>query len=537
MANTVNQGQILLCAINSTYQHAAFGLRYLKANLNELEDSCRIQEFTIAQDPKDIAEKILIQKPHILGFGVYIWNTLEVLETIKIIKKVAPEVVIVLGGPEISYETKQQEHFHYADFIIPGEADFHFYRLCKKILTENFEKAPATEAEVFTAEIPEIAKIKLPYDLYTDEDIKNRVIYVEASRGCPYKCEYCLSSLDKSVRNFELTDFLLAMEKLMSKGVREYKFVDRTFNLSPSISKSILEFFLKHIDKGLFLHFEMVPDRLPDELKELIKQFPAGSLQFEIGIQTLNEEVSKNVSRRQNVEKIKENFDFLRANTHVHTHADLIVGLPGETWDSFKAGFDKLSLMGPDEIQVGILKRLRGTPITRHDHTFSMKYGDKPPYQIFQNKNLDFLQIQNLVRFSKHWDMIANSGNWKGFLHLLKTDSILTEKSFFDRFYSLSLFLSERHPQSHGISLTNLSESIFLYMIDVLNWQAETAVATLLKDYCFNKKRDLPTFLKNSESYKDITFAIYEKYKAEEKSQSLTTSAKSLKKRQIQHLE
>lgn len=531
-----NQSQILLCAVNSTYQHAAFGLRYLKANLNELAESCHIQEFTIAQDSKDIAEKILMQKPKILGLGVYIWNTLEVLEVIKIVKKVAPEIVIVLGGPEISFETKKQEHIQFADFIIPGEADFSFYRLCKKILSENYQNTQ-TEAEVLTSEIPEINKIKLPYDLYNDEDIKNRVIYVEASRGCPYKCEYCLSSLDKAVRNFELGEFLTAMEKLMAKGVREYKFVDRTFNLSPSISKSILEFFLKHIDKGLFLHFEMVPDRLPDELKELIKQFPAGSLQFEIGIQTLNEEVSKNVSRRQNIEKIKENFEFLKSSTHVHTHADLIVGLPGETWDSFKKGFDDLSVMGPDEIQVGILKRLRGTPITRHDHIFEMKYGDKPPYQIFQNKNLDFLQIQSLVRFSKHWDMIANSGNWKTFLHLLKTDALSAGKSFFDRIYSLSLYLSEKHPQSHGISLINLSESLFNYMIDVLNWQSEAAISTLLKDYCFNKKRDLPTFLKNSDSYKELTLNLYEKFKTEEKNQAHATQIKSVKKRQMQHID
>lgn len=531
-----NQDQILLCAVNSTYQHAAFGLRYLKANLNELSDLCRIQEFTIAQDPKDIAEKILLKKPQILGFGVYIWNTLEVLEILKIIKKVAPEIIIVLGGPEISYETKKQEHLYFSDFIIPGEADFSFYNLCKKILTENYRHSNS-EAEIIPSELPEINKIKLPYDLYNDEDIKNRVIYVEASRGCPYKCEYCLSSLDKSVRNFDLQEFLIAMENLMQRGVREYKFVDRTFNLSPSISKSILEFFQKHLDKGLFLHFEMVPDRLPDELKELIRQFPAGSLQFEIGIQTLNEEVSKNVSRRQNVEKIKENFDFLKKQTHVHTHADLIVGLPGETWDTFKNGFDNLTLMGPDEIQVGILKRLRGTPITRHDQTFEMKYADKPPYQIFQNKNLDFLQIQSLVRFSKHWDMIANSGNWKSFMQLLKTDSLTSGKSFFDRIYSLSLFLSDKHPQSHGISLINLSESLFSYMIDVLNWQPELAVSVLLKDYCFNKKRDLPVFLKNSHTYKELTLNIYEKFKAEEKASTSAANIKSVKKRQMQHVE
>lgn len=536
MPQNVNPGLILLCAINSTYQHAAFGLRYLKANLNELSESCQIQEFTIAQQPKDIAEKVLLQRPKILGLGVYIWNTLEVLETIKIIKKVAPEITIILGGPEISYETTKQEHYHQADFIIQGEGDFSFYRLCKKILTENYTP-PTVHAEIIPSEIPEISQIKLPYELYTEEDIKNRVIYVEASRGCPYKCEYCLSSLDKSVRNFDLTLFLNSMEKLMSKGVREYKFVDRTFNLSPTISKSILQFFLNHIDKGLFLHFEMVPDRLPDELKELIKQFPPGSLQFEVGIQTLNEEVSKNVSRRQNVDKIKENFSFLRAETFVHTHADLIVGLPGESWESFKKGFDQLTEMDPDEIQVGILKRLRGTPIARHDQTFSMIYEDKPPYQIFSNKELNFFEIQSLARFSKHWDMIANSGNWKQFLSELKKESFSTQISFFDKFYSLSQFLVKRHSQSHGISLLNLAESLFDYMITELKWPAEKSVSLLLTDYSFNKKRDIPPFLKNSTDYRNLSIELYEKFKNEEKMAFKDSNIKSLKKRQIQHLE
>jgi radical SAM superfamily enzyme YgiQ (UPF0313 family) len=518
---------ILLCAVNSTYQHAAFGLRYLKANLKELSESCLIHEFTIAQDPKDIAEKILSQNPKIVGFGVYIWNTLEVLETIKIIKKVAPEIIIVLGGPEISYETEQQEHVNYANFIIQGEADLSFYQLCKDV----FNNIPAAK-KIIPSQIPDINLIQLPYDLYTAEDIKNRVIYVEASRGCPYKCEYCLSSLDKAVRNFDLDIFLSSMKKLMDAGVREYKFVDRTFNLSPKISQSILLFFLEHIEKNLFLHFEMVPDRLPDELKELIKKFPEGSLQFEVGIQTLNEDVSKNVSRRQNVDKIKENFLFLKTDTHVHTHADLIVGLPGESIESFKHGFNRLIEMSPDEIQVGILKRLRGTPIVRHDKTYSMIYSEKPPYQILQSKDMSFSEIQKMIRFSKHWDMVANSGNWKCFLNEFKNAT--EHQSFFDTFLDFSSFLSDRHQNTHGISLINLAESIFWFMQEKLNWPTEKSVLTLLTDYCFNKKRDIPPFLKNNDTTKILCLKLMEEHKNKIRT---TSESSSLRKRQAQHLQ
>ncbi|MCK6598467.1 MAG: B12-binding domain-containing radical SAM protein [Bdellovibrionaceae bacterium] len=539
---------ILLVAVNSTYQHAAFGLRYLKANLNELTSQCVIKEFTIAQEAKDIAEQILKMNPRIIGIGVYIWNTELVLEILQIIRKVTPEKVIVLGGPEISYETHTQPHIHFADYIIPGEADLSFYRLCKKILStksdnivsnENFPPDVKKLASILPVEIPEISQIQLPYNLYTTEDVKNRVIYVEASRGCPYKCEYCLSSLDKSVRNFNLELFLKAMEDLLAKGVKEFKFVDRTFNLSPNISQNILHFFLQNIDKNLFLHFELVPDRLPEELKSLIKQFPAGSLQFEVGIQTLNDNVSKNVSRRQNVEKIKDNFKYLRNETHVHTHADLIVGLPGETLESFKVGFDELFSMGPDEIQVGILKRLKGTPIIRHDQEFQMKYSDNSPFQILQNKHLSFYEVQKMVRFSKFWDMIANSGNWKTFVEQLKIHTNKNNQSFFQNFMLLTHFLQTRHGLSHGISLIHLAESIFIYMNEELKWSTDLAIEVLIDDYCLRKRRDLPPFIKNS-IYKNQ--ALERISLAARPSSTLcddkTTNSgiKSVKKRQLQHL-
>ena len=165
--------------------------------------------------------------------------------------------------------------------------------------------------------MPEIKSIEMPYHLYTEDDIKNRVMYVEASRGCPYKCEYCLSSLDKSVRNFDLTDFLKSIDTLVERGARTFKFVDRTFNLSPTTSTTILKYFLTKIDLGLFLHFEMVPDRLPQEIKDLIIQFPEGSLQFEIGIQTLNPVVAKNISRNNDLVKVRENFKYLNGSSDV----------------------------------------------------------------------------------------------------------------------------------------------------------------------------------------------------------------------------
>ena len=196
--------------------------------------------------------------------------------------------------------------------------------------------------KIIPAELPDFSQIVLPYDLYTDDDIAHRIIYVEASRGCPFTCEFCLSSLDIPVRQVPLPALLEQLQRLLDRGVKQFKFVDRTFNLNVDVSKAILEFFLARYQPGHFFHFEMIPDRLPESLREIIARFPPGALQFEVGVQTFNEEVGRLISRRQNYEKLADNFRFLRRETGVHIHADLIVGLPGETLESFAAGFDRL---------------------------------------------------------------------------------------------------------------------------------------------------------------------------------------------------
>ena len=318
---------ILLTTLNTKYPHAAFGLRYLFANLKELQPLAGILEFTASQNPRDIAEAILATDPKIVGFGVYIWNTSQTYAVISVLKRIKPEILIVIGGPEVSYESTTQPICQLADFTFQGESDFLFYEFCKNY----FENKKLPTSKYISGPLPDILQIASPYSFYTDEDVRHRVLYVEASRGCPYKCEYCLSSLDKSVRNFDLDRFLGDMDSLIQRGARQFKFVDRTFNLSISTSSKILRFFLDRMSVGLFLHFEMVPDRLPSELRELIKLFPPGSLQFEVGIQTWNPEVAKNVSRRQDYSKIRENFEFLNNQTTVHLHTDLIAGLPGET--------------------------------------------------------------------------------------------------------------------------------------------------------------------------------------------------------------
>ncbi|MDB6057379.1 MAG: Radical domain protein [Verrucomicrobiales bacterium] len=477
---------IVLTTLNAKYIHAAFGLRYLLANLGALRERACLIEFDINQKPLDIAEVILAQNPKIVGIGVYIWNAIPATELVGALKRIRPELCIIVGGPEVSFETDQQEITRLADYVITGEADLKFGEVCDQILNGN---SPTNK--VIPAELPDLAKIKFPYELYNEADVAHRVIYIEASRGCPFTCEFCLSSLDIPVRQFDIELLLGEMQKLLDRGVKQFKFVDRTFNLNITTSRRILEFFLERYHSGLFVHFEMIPDRLPEALRAIIAKFPAGALQFEVGIQTFNPDVAKNISRRNDFTKTADNFCYLREHTAVHIHADLIVGLPGESLESFGAGFDRLVAMRPQEIQVGILKRLRGTPIVRHDKEWQMVYSANPPYEILQNKLLDFATMQRLRRFAKYWDLVANSGNFVETAPLLWSDGASpfnTVLQFSDWFYA-------KVRRQHSIPLATLAEMLFQYLTAECKLSPKQVAEGVWRDWQRCGRTERPPFL------------------------------------------
>lgn len=450
---------ILLCTLNARYIHSALGLRYLKANMGELESETQIAEFMINQRPIDIAEIILNENPSILGLGVYIWNITQTTELLSILKALRPELKIVLGGPEISYETELSPAYIYADYIIRGQGEQTFKKLCEDLLSNKVQFNKIIDAiSVHPKEL------QMPYRLYTDEDIRQRIIYVEASRGCPFKCEFCLSALDKTAQPFDTELFLQSMENLYQRGARHFKFVDRTFNLNIKISKQILDFFLTKPLVDLFLHFELIPDRLPEELKHLIHLFPPGALQFEIGIQTFNPQIQQNISRKQDHDKTLENLSYLTSQTEVHLHTDLIAGLPGEDINSFADGFDQLIKLGCQEIQIGILKRLRGTPIIRHTQQHGLIFNTNPPYTILSTNDMGSDTIFRLNRFARYWDMIGNSGRFSNSLPLLLSDNP------FHNFLEFSDWLHSTTAQTHKIALPRLFQLIHTYCDKSDSW-------------------------------------------------------------------
>jgi radical SAM superfamily enzyme YgiQ (UPF0313 family) len=477
---------IVLATLNAKYIHASFGLRCLLANLGDLRDRAGMLEFVIQQQPLEIVEAVLAQQPRIVGFGVYIWNVTQTTEVVALLKKLRPDVTLILGGPEVSFETDGQPITALADHVITGEADVKFAEVCRRLLGAadtpvcgGLEGGQECLPHIIAAGLPPLAQLASPYDLYTDEDLRHRVIYVEASRGCPFTCEFCLSSLDIPVRAFPLEPFLASMQRLLDRGATQFKFVDRTFNLHLPTSTAILQFFLDRWRAGLFLHFEMVPDRLPEQLRGLIRQFPPGAVQFEVGIQTFDDTTSKNISRRQNLDRLEDNFRFLRQETGVHIHADLIVGLPGEDIESFGRGFDRLVRLGPQEIQIGILKRLRGTPIIRHDDAYRMIYAPHPPYEILSTRDIPFEQMQRLRRFARYWDLVANSGHFTTTLRLLWQD----DTSPFARFLRLSDWLHARLGRTHQIALHVLAQALFEFLTTELALDHDLAATTLEDDW------------------------------------------------------
>lgn len=505
---------IVLATLNARYVHCAFGLRYLLANMGELQGETALLEFTIQQPTLEILEAILSQQPKIVGFGIYIWNVDETTRLVADLKRIRPDIIVVLGGPEVSYEAEDQPIVRLADHVISGEADLAFARFCRERFDKSDRSNDAAHSQLsllaanvrsIPAPLPVLTNLVLPYDCYSDDDIAHRVIYVEASRGCPFTCEFCLSALDIPVRQFPVEQFLSAMDSLLQRGALQFKFVDRTFNLNLRVGRAILEFFLERYRPGLFLHFEMIPDRLPDSLKELIVRFPPGALQFEVGIQTFNEEVCDLISRHQDNVVVEQNLRWLRACTGVHVHADLIVGLPGEAVESFAAGFDRLVRLAPHEIQVGILKRLRGTPIVRHDAEWQMIYSPHPPYEILSTKLLDFSGVQELRRFSKYWDAIANSGNFVETLPLIwnerdideaETNVIHVVQSPFAEFRRMVAWLYEQERKTHGIALSRLVELVFEYLAERKGLTPVAVAATLWRDYQRAGRSDKPHCLR-----------------------------------------
>ncbi len=499
--------RVILCTLNAKYVHASLGLRYLMANMGPLRDETVVREYTLSRRTEDMARDlldllgvVLSHQVQVIGFGVYIWNVAQTCALVRQLKLWRPGLKIVLGGPEVSHEWDSQEIVALADHVITGWGDLSFARLCQALL-----HGPRPLMKLIAGEQPPLDAIALPYAQYTDADLAHRVVYVEASRGCPFKCAFCLSSLDKTAWAFDLPRFLAALVGLYQRGARNFKFVDRTFNLKIDASVRILQFFLDRVSApgaaadgaGLFVHFEVIPDHLPERLKQMIACFPAGVLQFEVGIQTFNTTVQSRISRVQDNDRTAANVQWLVQESRAHVHADLIFGLPGESMASFACGFDRLLALGPHEIQLGVLKRLRGTRVgDTPGHVFDLQ----PPYTVQETADVSAADLQRFTRLARYWDLIANSGRFRQTLPmLLLADAArgAAGPSPFAAWMRLSDWLWARTGATHRLTPEQLVDVLYAYLVDHSGADASVVAQTLRADYLASGARGRPQCLRH----------------------------------------
>jgi radical SAM superfamily enzyme YgiQ (UPF0313 family) len=406
---------ILLVSVNARYSHASYAIRTLRANLGALASVTSFLETDLEITPIQLAEQITKRNPRIVGFSIYLWNRLLIEATVGILRVTHPSIIIVAGGPEcVVGESSHSDKLWDARII--GEGETTFRKMCDAIFAAPFMNK-SNRSNVLplmhTVTAPEdLSKLILPYDEYSDIDILQRTIYAETSRGCPYSCSYCTSD-GTTLRLFPLKTLLPAFEKLWERGVRKFKFLDRSFNAPVEHACAILDFFLPRVTPGTCLHFEINPDHLHPDVFKRMAAFPKDALHLEVGLQTINPNVAKRIGRSVNTEHSLENLRKLCQETGAIVHADLIFGLPEEDEASFARGFNTVveTCQAP-EVQVNWLKGLPGTRIVRDAAQLHLAFSTEPPYELLHSDVMDFDTLCRMQRFARCWELVHNRGHF-----------------------------------------------------------------------------------------------------------------------------
>lgn len=449
----------LLVAVNAKYQHTAYGIRSIAGNLPP-EAQAELLEADQSVTPFQLAETILAKKPAVAAFSTYLWNGELLRKTARILREIAPDIPLIFGGPEITPETVALFDA-VADILIIGEGEEIFQTLSRKP-PEALRHTPTC---VLTPPPVDTAALKIPTHLYTEADCRQkRTLYIESSRGCPYRCAYCTSAAT-ALRLLPLTTLLPAIDDYLEKGVRSFKFLDRSFNAIPTHACAIIDHFLKHPDaSAITLHFEVHPVHLPKALKDALRRCPPGMLHLEAGIQTLNPEVSQRIGRGSEIEAALENLRFLTRETGADVHADLIFGLPGEDEASFAEGFNRLvTTCTPPELQVNLLKGLPGTRLMRMASEWGLHFNPAPPYELIASREMDFETLCRIQRFARIWELVYNRGRFPRASRLILDQSLPA----YTAYASLADQIHRTEGRLHALGLTTLRNHLERALIDL----------------------------------------------------------------------
>lgn len=404
--------KIVLTAINSQYVHLNVAVRYLKKYVEKNSDiKLDIYETNINNQLMNIIKDLFEKQPDMIIFSTYIWNKEYVFSITKELKKILPDVKIALGGPEVSYEwDKIMAENQEIDYIFTGEGEKVLLNFFTKDISEVkgvvYREGERLKYNGIEPLIENLDIIPFPYD---DEELQDRtkIFYYESSRGCPFNCSYCMSSIDKSVRYYSVDRTKEDLKRFIDSPIKLLKFVDRTFNLSKEKYMAIWRFLLENYREGITFHFEINANIFDDETLDFLETVPKGYFQFEIGIQTIDAQAMKSIGRINKLEKLEHNIR--RISRNIHLHLDLIAGLPYETYDKFRESFDYVHRLKPEMIQLGFLKLLKGTKMYDEREKYGYKYFSKPPYEVFSNEFISFAEMVKLKNLEKVLDFYYNS--------------------------------------------------------------------------------------------------------------------------------
>ena len=440
--------KILLTTLNSKYIHSALSLKYIYNNIVDINDiSVNVKEYTINENLQDIFADILSDTYDLIAFSCYIWNIEYIIKLCNDIKIANEDVKILLGGPEVSYESYEFMLRHkFADFIIRDEGEVIFRKFVKSYIQDkNFSNIPSflyrENGKIIENEyeppIDNLALIRGAYDIFNENDIKDKIVYYETSRGCSYNCAYCLSSITKKVRFFPYEKVISDIKKIVDAGAKQIKFVDRTFNFDKNRTSNIIKY-LCSIDNGkINFHFEITAHILQDDLLDILKNVRQGLFQFEIGVQSTNKETIKSVNRVDNFEKIKEKVIKIKSFGNIHQHLDLIVGLPYEDIESLKKSFNDVMNLRPDNLQLGFLKVLKGSPIKEMTDEYKIKYREYSPYEVISTK---FISYKEVIMVKHMEEMLEDYYNSMTYNYSLDYVFDVFDGDYFDFFKKFSEF-------------------------------------------------------------------------------------------------
>lgn len=491
--------EILLTAINSKYIHSNLALRYLKEYTRDMNYECKIKEFSINDRLEKVFENIMEQKPDIVAFSCYIWNIEYIKKLANLIKTLDDSIEILYGGPEVSYDSESFLINNPGDYLIEGEGEEIFRDFVQwKIESRSYDEInikglyhKSCNRVIYGGKRPLMNFEEVVFPYRYEDNLQNKIVYYESSRGCPFNCKYCLSSTSEGVRFLNSERVKRELKFFIEKGVKLIKFVDRTFNCNHKFSMEIWKFLID-ADTDATFHFEISADILRDEEIELLRTAPKGRIQLEIGVQTTNDDILKNINRNIKFKYIKDKVIKLKKNKNIKQHLDLIAGLPGENYEKFKKSFNELYSIKPEEIQLGFLKLLKGSAMRSEAEKWGMIYSPYAPYEILKTDNLTYEEILKLKRVESMVDKYYNS---EKFGNILKYFVDKFENPF-DFYFSLGNFFKKKGYFDRNISSSDYYKVFLEYNDEELCEDNSDIIEIIKFDYLkFNKKKWLPPFL------------------------------------------